>query len=199
MRADRVWLHNGGSPGSTLLVDPAVLITAVRLPLGLAGVGAVVAGAPRAALALFGLFAVIDLFDGVIARKLGTETGFRRILDVVVDRIVIALALIALAAEGYCAVWWVAVIVARDVAQGMVSGSFTVRHQSVLVGPHWHMSYGLSVLALVSAVVLTPTLATSAFLLSTGVATACLFDFVRRIAQIERTSGVGAVAANVVE
>jgi phosphatidylglycerophosphate synthase len=124
-----------------------VVVTLVRAPLAALGVWAVASGAPIIATALFVAFATIDLFDGVIARSHGEETALRRTTDVVIDRVGIHSAIIAMTiVNGFN--WTIPVLfIARDVAQAIYSSYIVKRYRRVIVGPHSHMVYGLTMLA----------------------------------------------------
>ena len=76
------------------------LLTAARLPaVFLIGIWTYWAGVwASAALALFIVAALTDIFDGWIARKLGAVSDFGRLMDALVDKIFILGLLVALAA-----------------------------------------------------------------------------------------------------
>jgi len=65
----------------------------------------------------FGLAAVTDWLDGIAARKLNQETEFGKIADPVVDRLLIATALIVLYVKMSALVplWAIAIVIGRDV------------------------------------------------------------------------------------
>lgn len=66
---------------------------------------------------VFGLAAVTDWLDGIAARKLNQETEFGKIADPVVDRLLIAAALIILYVKISTLVplWAIAIVIGRDV------------------------------------------------------------------------------------
>jgi len=67
-----------------------------------------------AALVLFVLAGLSDLFDGLIARSRHQETGFGRFMDPIADKLLISMALISFVALRMAAAWVVLVIIARE-------------------------------------------------------------------------------------
>ncbi len=67
-----------------------------------------------AALILFVLAALSDLFDGLIARRYHQETGFGRFMDPIADKLLISMALVSFVALRMAAAWVVLVIIARE-------------------------------------------------------------------------------------
>lgn len=77
-----------------------------------------VVGPERLGLA-FGLLALVactDWVDGYVARRFDQVTRLGRLLDPLIDRLMLATAGLTLAAVGFLSWWIVALIVARDVA-----------------------------------------------------------------------------------
>jgi CDP-diacylglycerol--glycerol-3-phosphate 3-phosphatidyltransferase len=91
-------------------------LTLGRLLLGPAVLAAVLIGSPRAALALFLVAALSDLYDGYLARRLGSVTEFGKFMDPLADKVVVSLTLLALVAVGSALVpvWMATVIVGRE-------------------------------------------------------------------------------------
>jgi len=77
---------------------------------------------------------------------------------------------------------WIAwsLLLGRDLAQLAYSSWLFRRHRVVVIGPHWHMSYGLSVLAWGALFILqgSPSPAATAFVV--GVSALTLADYIRR-------------------
>lgn len=71
-------------------------------------------GARLAALVLFVMASLSDLFDGMLARRYGQETGFGRFMDPIADKLLISMALISFVALKMAAAWVVLVIIARE-------------------------------------------------------------------------------------
>ncbi|HEX9094117.1 MAG TPA: CDP-alcohol phosphatidyltransferase family protein [Coriobacteriia bacterium] len=67
------------------------------------------------AFGLFLLTASTDWLDGLIARRTGTVTNIGKIIDPLVDRLLIAASLIGLYVVGRVGLWLLLVLVARDV------------------------------------------------------------------------------------
>ncbi|HBE73282.1 MAG TPA: CDP-diacylglycerol--glycerol-3-phosphate 3-phosphatidyltransferase [candidate division Zixibacteria bacterium] len=67
-----------------------------------------------AALILFMMAGLSDLFDGMIARRRNQETGFGRFMDPIADKLLISMALISFVALNMAAAWVVLVIIARE-------------------------------------------------------------------------------------
>lgn len=67
-----------------------------------------------AALIIFLLAGVTDYFDGEIARRYGEVTNFGKLMDPLVDKIMMAAALISLVPLGAIPAWAATTVVARD-------------------------------------------------------------------------------------
>lgn len=67
-----------------------------------------------AALIVFAIASITDLFDGVIARRLGQMNTFVKVMDPLADKLLICSALIALVQTGDIYAWFVIIIVCRD-------------------------------------------------------------------------------------
>lgn len=127
-------------------VSWGVVVTALRAPVAVLGVWAIWMGFEPLAILAFTIFAGVDLFDGVLARRRGEETAFRRSLDVVIDRIAIHLAIAAMVIVNGFGWALPVVLLARDLSQAAFSAVVLRRYGVVVVGPHSHMLYGISML-----------------------------------------------------
>ena len=67
-----------------------------------------------AALIIFLLAGVTDFFDGEIARRYGSVTNFGKLMDPLVDKIMMAAAFISLVPLGAIPAWAATTVVARD-------------------------------------------------------------------------------------
>lgn len=67
-----------------------------------------------AALVLFIVASVTDYYDGAIARKYGLESDFGRLMDPLVDKILMAAAFIGLVPLGAIPAWVVIIIISRE-------------------------------------------------------------------------------------
>ena len=70
-------------------------------------------GATVAAIA-FGLAVLSDYLDGVLARRLGCETDFGRLMDPLADKVLIAAALVCLAWSHDIPAWAAIILISRD-------------------------------------------------------------------------------------
>ena len=70
--------------------------------------------ASTAALIIFLLAGVTDFFDGEIARRYGEVTNFGKLMDPLVDKILMAAAFISLVPLGAIPAWAATTVVARD-------------------------------------------------------------------------------------
>lgn len=73
------------------------------------------AHADTLAFALFAAAAATDWLDGMIARRTGTVTTIGKVIDPLVDRLLLASGVIGLYLIGRVSLWLVALLVARDV------------------------------------------------------------------------------------
>jgi cardiolipin synthase (CMP-forming) len=73
------------------------------------------AHADTLAFALFAAAAATDWLDGMIARRTGTVTAIGKVIDPLVDRLLLASGVIGLYLIGRVSLWLVGVLVARDV------------------------------------------------------------------------------------
>ena len=92
-------------------------LTVLRLFLTVLFVGARESGMPWSATVAaiaFALAVLSDYLDGVIARRLGCETDFGRLMDPLADKVLIAAALILLAWSHDIPAWAAIILVSRD-------------------------------------------------------------------------------------
>jgi CDP-diacylglycerol--glycerol-3-phosphate 3-phosphatidyltransferase len=91
-------------------------LTLGRLVLGPAVLWAVLAGRFGAAFAIFAVATLSDLYDGYLARRLGSVTEFGKFMDPLADKVVVSLALLGLVASGsrLTPIWMVIVVVGRE-------------------------------------------------------------------------------------
>jgi CDP-diacylglycerol--glycerol-3-phosphate 3-phosphatidyltransferase len=96
----------------------ANLLTVLRLVLIPVFVWARLSGLPGerlVAAAVYGVAALTDLFDGLVARKTGTVTQFGRIADPLADRALVLSVLAVLVYTGDVPLWAASVVIGRDV------------------------------------------------------------------------------------
>lgn len=63
---------------------------------------------------VFIIAALTDLFDGYLARRMGTLTNFGKFMDPIADKILVSTAFISFANLGYAEPWMVALIIIRE-------------------------------------------------------------------------------------
>lgn len=86
-------------------------------------------------LGIFLLAAITDLFDGLLARRLGSVTKAGIFLDPVADKLLMSAAFISLVELGVAPAWMVVVIVGREFA---VSGlRHVAQDQGVVIPANW--------------------------------------------------------------
>jgi len=67
-----------------------------------------------AATIVFIIAALTDLFDGYLARRMGTMTSFGKFMDPLADKILVSTAFISFANLGYAKAWMVTTIIVRE-------------------------------------------------------------------------------------
>lgn len=88
-----------------------------RIPIAAGCAGVIALDGPVVwSLGLILLAAMTDWLDGTIARWSGTVTEWGKVLDPVCDKVAAAMVGLILAVKGLLPIWFVAVVVLRDVA-----------------------------------------------------------------------------------
>ncbi len=108
-----------------LWMNPANLLTLLRIALVPGMVYALLEGHDGAALALFLLAGLSDGLDGHIARRYHMVTRLGALLDPLADKLLIAAAFLTLAALEALPLWLTALVVARDGV--IMAGALTYR------------------------------------------------------------------------
>ncbi|MCP4582953.1 MAG: CDP-diacylglycerol--glycerol-3-phosphate 3-phosphatidyltransferase [candidate division Zixibacteria bacterium] len=67
-----------------------------------------------AATIVFIVAALTDLFDGYLARRMGTMTSFGKFMDPLADKILVSTAFLSFANLGYAKAWMVTTIIVRE-------------------------------------------------------------------------------------
>lgn len=161
-------------------ISAASVVTILRAPIATLGIIQIFQGATGLAIAAFTVFAFVDILDGSISRYRGEETAVRRILDVLIDRVSIHAAAIALSIVHDLG--WVlpAAIILRDLVQASYSARLIKKHRRVVVGPHSHMAYGLTMLAWGCSTLLTGEVSVPTTVVMFLVSAVVLVDYIRR-------------------
>lgn len=161
-------------------------VTLMRAPLAALGVLWVIAGDSGLAVSAFCLFAGIDVVDGLVARSRHEETAARRIADVVIDRVAIQSAVVAVSVMSGFPLWVPLTMVLRDVTQALYSAWFITRYRTVVVGPRLHMAYGLTMLAWGASVIVTSEISLWPTLITMTISLIILLDYVMRCRALGR-------------
>ncbi|KAA8885824.1 CDP-alcohol phosphatidyltransferase family protein [Nocardia colli] len=120
----------------------AVLVTYVRLPLIPVMIYGVLTHSPNITVGGLILFVVLDILDGIFARKFGPESMTRRALDSTVDRAAIHSAFLAYSIATFTVpVVWLALIV-RDCLQSYMATK-AIRRGFIGVGALPHKALGI--------------------------------------------------------
>ncbi|MDI6844244.1 MAG: CDP-alcohol phosphatidyltransferase family protein [Anaerosomatales bacterium] len=110
----------------------ANLVTLLRLLIVPFFFAVLVSGSERSRLAAFGLYALAastDWIDGQIARRTHTVTELGKVIDPLVDRLLLASGVIGLYVIGVLPLWIPALLVARDVY--LLYGSWVLEHKGI--------------------------------------------------------------------
>ena len=92
------------------------LLRVLLVPVVVLAMLSPVPGGRLTAAALFGVAALTDLFDGMVARRTGSVTEFGKIADPLADRALILVILATLVYRGDLPLWAAATVVGRDAA-----------------------------------------------------------------------------------
>ena len=126
-----------GNDGEVLhtVYSVANLITIMRLVLAPFFFATLVAGdGERSRIAAFAIYAIAastDWIDGQIARRTNTVTQFGKIVDPLVDRLLLASGVVGLYVIGVLPLWIPLVLVARDVY--LLYGSYVLERHKVIL------------------------------------------------------------------
>jgi len=96
---------------------------------------ALTAGTPQgrtAAMTLILLAGATDYLDGFFARRMGQVSDLGKILDPVADKIAVGVVAVILTVQGSVPVWFLAAVVARDLAI-LAAGVYLTRKKSVVL------------------------------------------------------------------
>lgn len=112
--------------------------------------------APGLAALVFALAAATDGVDGWVARRLHLVSGFGQFLDPLADKLLIGVALVALASDGRMPWWAVAVILGRDVAVSVWRVVLARRGRSMPASRLGKLKTGTQILAVLLLTALEP-------------------------------------------
>jgi cardiolipin synthase (CMP-forming) len=142
------------------------------------------------ALGVLLLAGLTDRYDGILARRMHAESEWGRILDPLADKIGAGAVALVLAAQGSIPVWFLALVVARDML--IVAGGIVVKRKTGNVLPSntagkWAM--GVVFVTLCASVLRAPPpLLAVCFAASVGMLGASFMQYVRRFVQVIRSA-----------
>ena len=89
------------------------------------------------AAAVFIIAYLSDLLDGYIARKTNTVSEWGKVIDPIADKLFVSIIIIALCANGYVPLWFVIVILARDLVI-VLGGVYAEKKLGVVLPSNWY-------------------------------------------------------------
>lgn len=108
-------------------------------------------GTPRwywLAAALLALGAATDWLDGFVARRSSTVTAVGASLDLVADKVLVAVVLIALVQVGLLPGWWAAIVISREMAVTGLRAQAAEKGVSIPAGRVGKLKTGVTFIAL---------------------------------------------------
>lgn len=109
-------------------------------------------GAPRwywLAAALLAVAAATDWLDGFVARRSATVTAVGASLDLVADKVLVVVVLIALVQVGLLPGWWAAVVISREMAVTGLRAQAAEKDIAIPAGRVGKLKTGVTFIALV--------------------------------------------------
>lgn len=107
-------------------------LTAVRLLLAFPCAWSIYSGEYTAAIVIFIVAFLTDFLDGTIARRCNQSTEFGRMLDPIADKTFVILAVLTIFLRGLVPVWFLGIIIARDVLI-LLGGLYAMRRIRVVI------------------------------------------------------------------
>lgn len=108
-------------------------LSALRGLLAIPAALTIMAGMGGVTIAIFVFATITDLLDGYLARRLNEVSDLGKILDPLADKIFIGAVVVAMLLEGMLPLWFVAVILARDLL--ILAGGVIVERRTRTVLP----------------------------------------------------------------
>lgn len=122
----------------------SIIPTLLRLPIAAGIAAAYLAGQHELAVGLLVAFVILDIFDGVIARRVHGETPERRAADSFVDKVSVhGVAIAVLWIEPAILPFWLPLL-ARDLFQSLVAFRTLKMTGLIVTGAGWHVTYTLA-------------------------------------------------------
>jgi CDP-diacylglycerol--glycerol-3-phosphate 3-phosphatidyltransferase len=106
-------------------------------------------------IALICLAVLTDYFDGYFARRMNQVTRLGKILDPVADKVAIAIVGLVMAGSGLLPVWFLCVVIGRDIII-LAGGLYVERSRGVVLVSNWPGKWAVFAIALYILVCLIP-------------------------------------------
>ncbi len=116
-----------------VVFTPSNLISIMRAMFVLPAIFSIVAHLYILVASIFIAAALTDVLDGIIARKTNTVSEFGKIIDPLADKIFIGLVVITMAIYGLLPIWFLAIIVGRDLV--ILTGGWWAKRKLGVVLP----------------------------------------------------------------
>lgn len=134
-------------------------------------------------------FVLIDIFDGVVARRLQAETSLRRLLDGVVDKLSIHIVALFVCFSLPASIPFWVFMLARDVAQAAVGYAVLRKCRIVAAGAKWHRAFTISVAGWGLALVLFNSWSWAVGIVMVALGTITLIDYCLQCARLLQSRG----------
>lgn len=125
---------------------PANFISFLRMLMVVPAVIALSHGRARMAAAIFAIAFATDLLDGFVARRTGDVSEYGKIIDPLADKIFVGCVVVAMLVFGMVPLWFVAIVLARDVII-LLAGMWAGRKFKVVLPSNY---YGKSAVLTIS-------------------------------------------------
>ncbi|HZK77087.1 MAG TPA: CDP-alcohol phosphatidyltransferase family protein [Candidatus Kapabacteria bacterium] len=116
-----------------VIFTPSNLISIMRAMFVLPAIFCIVAHLYILVASIFIAAALTDVLDGIIARKTNTVSEFGKIVDPLADKIFVGFVVIAMAVYGLLPVWFLAIIIGRDLV--ILAGGWWAKRKLGVVLP----------------------------------------------------------------
>jgi CDP-diacylglycerol--glycerol-3-phosphate 3-phosphatidyltransferase len=143
------------------------------------------------AAAVFILAYLSDLLDGFIARKTNTVSEWGKVIDPLADKLFVGIIIIALAVMEVIPIWFVAVILGRDLLIVM-GGIYAEKKLGVVLPSNWMGKitvFTISLSLFLAVLGVSRDVLVFNWAISTALAVVSLFIYVKRMMQLLRGSG----------
>jgi phosphatidylglycerophosphate synthase len=143
-----------------------------------------------------------DIVDGILARAVNGDSGPRRVIDALVDRVLIITALLAYSAHSHACIVACCILIIKESTAAAANLSALIYTRSILVGDKWHRVASLSVALFGATVIAKATYASWLLLIPVTAANlATVIDLCRcrtALAKQPQSSGISVVRTGAV-